>query len=44
MLFSLIQKKLAKGKRIPEIAEELETDENTIRNVIEKKQKKNTEI
>lgn len=44
LLFSLIQKKLAKGKRIPEIAEELETDENTIRNVIEKKQKKNTEI
>ena len=44
LLFSLIQKKLAKGKRIPEIAEELETDEDTIRNVIEKKQKKNTEI
>ena len=44
LLFSLIQKKLAKGKCIPEIAEELETDENTIRNVIEKKQKKNTEI
>ena len=44
LLFSLIQKKLAKGKRIPEIAEELETDEDTIRNVIEKKQKKNTEF
>lgn len=38
LLSFLIQRKLAKGKNLPEIAEALEMDEETIRGLMEKKE------
>lgn len=38
LLSFLIQRKLAKGKKLPEIAEALEMDEETIRGLMEKKE------
>ena len=41
LLYFQIQRKLAKGKEIPEIAEALETDEETVRQLIEQRKEQN---
>ena len=41
LLYFQIQKKLAKGQDIPEIAEALETDEETVRQLIEQRKEQN---